>query len=95
MAARSSRRILWTLTLCLSAFAGGTAGQQAPSDGPVQMTREEDHARTMKELGIATLPRGAAANDASRSAYAEERPAGDNGGDVAHSSRGDPRGLRA
>jgi hypothetical protein len=62
MAARSSRRILWTLTLCLSAFAGGTAGQQAPSDGPVQMTREEDHARTMKELGIATLPRGAAAN---------------------------------
>jgi hypothetical protein len=60
MAIRTSRRILRALTLCLSAIAAGTAARQAPSDGPVQMAREEDHARTMKQLGIAAMPRGAA-----------------------------------
>ena len=61
MASRSSRRILWTVALSLSTIAPGltrTAGQ-TPSDGPVQMTREEDHARTMKLLGLTALPRGA------------------------------------
>ncbi|HEU4889924.1 MAG TPA: hypothetical protein VFT47_00145 [Vicinamibacterales bacterium] len=51
--------MLWALTLSLSTIAAGTSGQQAPSDGPVQMTREEDHARTMKQLGLAAMPRGA------------------------------------
>jgi hypothetical protein len=51
--------MLWALTLSLSTIAAGTSGQQAPSDGPVQMTREEDHARTMKQLGLASMPRGA------------------------------------
>jgi hypothetical protein len=59
MATRTPRRILWALTLGLLAIAARTAGQQAPADGPVQMTREEDHARTMKQLGIAAMPRGA------------------------------------
>jgi len=51
--------MLWALTFSLSTIAAGTSGQQAPSDGPVQMTREEDHARTMKQLGLAAMPRGA------------------------------------
>ena len=59
MATRTSRPMLWALTLSLSTIAAGTSGQQAPSDGPVQMTREEDHARTMKQLGLAAMPRGA------------------------------------
>ena len=59
MATRTSRPMLWALTFSLSTIAAGTSGQQAPSDGPVQMTREEDHARTMKQLGLAAMPRGA------------------------------------
>ena len=59
MASRTSRPMLWALTFSLSTIAAGTSGQQAPSDGPVQMTREEDHARTMKQLGLAAMPRGA------------------------------------
>jgi hypothetical protein len=59
VASRTSRPMLWALTFSLSTIAAGTSGQQAPSDGPVQMTREEDHARTMKQLGLAAMPRGA------------------------------------
>jgi hypothetical protein len=61
MASRTSRRILWAVALGLSTIAAGSAGTagQAPSDGPVQMTREEDHARTMKQLGLTAMPRGA------------------------------------
>jgi (4-O-methyl)-D-glucuronate---lignin esterase len=59
VATRTSRPMLWALTFSLSTIAAGTSGQQAPSDGPVQMTREEDHARTMKQLGLAAMPRGA------------------------------------
>jgi hypothetical protein len=62
VATRTSRRILWALTLSLSTITAGSAGtarQQSSPDGPVQMTREEDHARTMKQLGLATMPRGA------------------------------------
>jgi len=62
MASRTSRRILWAAALSLSTIAAGSGAlaRQAPSDGPVQMTREEDHARTMKELGLTAMPRGAA-----------------------------------
>ena len=59
MATRTSQPMLWALTLSLSTIAAGTSARQAPADGPVQMTREEDHARTMKQLGLAAMPRGA------------------------------------
>ena len=62
MARRTSRHLLWAVALGLSTIATGstsTSGQQPPADGPVQMTREEDHARTMRLLGLTAMPRGA------------------------------------
>ena len=74
MPSRTSRRILWAAALSLSTIAAGSGAlaRQAPPDGPVQMTREEDHARTMKLLGLTAMPRGAAS--ASADTYDESRP---------------------
>src|SRR5687768_2946882 len=62
MASRRTRRILWVVGLAVSTGAGvaARAAGQGSSPAPVQMTREEDHARTMKLLGLTEMPRGAA-----------------------------------
>ena len=61
MASRKTQRALCAVALTLSSLTlGSGAAGQAPASGPVQMTREEDHARTMKLLGLTELPRGAA-----------------------------------
>ena len=62
MASRSTRQILWVVALAVSTGAGAAAraAGQGSSPAPVQMTREEDHARTMKLLGLTEMPRGAA-----------------------------------
>jgi hypothetical protein len=62
MASRNTRRIFWVAGLAISTGAGAAvrATDQAASPAPVQMTREEDHARTMKLLGLTEMPRGAA-----------------------------------
>jgi hypothetical protein len=61
MASRRTRRILWVVGLAVSTGAGAAAraAGQGSSPAPVQMTREEDHARTMKLLGLTEMPRGA------------------------------------
>ena len=66
-------RLIWAGALTLTTIAAGAAriASQAPSNDQVQMTREEDHARTMKLLGLATLPRGAAS--ASAETYDESK----------------------
>jgi len=61
MTGRNARLVwVWALTLTTIAAGATRMESQAPSNGPVQMTREEDHARTMKLLGLAAMPRGAA-----------------------------------
>ncbi len=62
MGSRRSRQILWVVGLAVSTGAGAAAraAGQGSSPAPVQMTREEDHARTMKLLGLTEMPRGAA-----------------------------------
>ena len=73
MASRKTRCALCTVALSLSSLTAGTTGVagQAPANGPVQMTREEDHARTMKLLGLTALPKGAAS--ASAETYDESK----------------------
>jgi hypothetical protein len=73
MGSRNTRRILWVLGLAVSASAGAAArmADQSSSPAPVQMTREEDHARTMKLLGLTEMPRGAAS--ASAETYDESK----------------------
>ena len=73
MSVGTPRRILWALTLSLSVMTTAPSGiaSQAPSDAPVQMTREDDHARTMKLLGLTAMPRGAAS--ASAETYDESK----------------------
>ena len=61
----SNRSMPWLVALALFALGGGPttrgAEQTSSSDAPpVQMTREEDHERTMKLLGLTSFPRGAA-----------------------------------
>ena len=60
MTDRTSGRILWGVVLSLSAItATGRVSGQAPTDAPVQLTREEDHARTMKDARVDRRCRGA------------------------------------
>jgi hypothetical protein len=59
MTGRAFRGILWSVLALSAITAGVRAAGQAPAAAPVQLTREEDHARTMKELGLTALPRGA------------------------------------
>jgi hypothetical protein len=68
----------WIVGLGLSvtvatAIAAGQSTPPSPqaADGPVQLTREEDHLRTMKLLGLESLPRGAAS--ASPDTYDESK----------------------
>ena len=69
-------RLLWLGALTLTTIAAGATrtNSQAPADGPVQMTREEDHARTMKLLGLTTMPRGAVSASAETYDEAKANP---------------------
>ena len=73
MASWKIRCALCTIALTLSSLTAGTTSVagQPPANGPVQMTREEDHARTMKLLGLTELPKGAAS--ASAETYDESK----------------------
>ena len=68
------------LPLVMLAAVGGTlearaAGQDAPGvPPPAQLTREEDHQRTMKLLGIEALPRGASGSSPETYVEADANP---------------------
>src|SRR5205814_1494952 len=64
------------LALALSAWLVASASADDPPKPPVQMTKEEDHKRTMELLGIKSIRRGADSNAKSeRAANVDESKA--------------------